>query len=157
MADRSRPRVCPWAGAAPLLGLVAALALLAGCAALDPLQRKQSFEDSHKRFTQYMRWGKIADASAYVEPELRSEFLSLAPDIADMRFTDYEILSADVADGWQSAVVDVRISGYRSSWPVERTHVLTETWRRDGLDWLVSLDMQALRDAIAPSGSSGTP
>lgn len=135
-------------GAAVLLA--ALVGALGACASLDPLRRKQSFEESHKLFTQYMRWGKIAQASQYVEPELREEFLSLAPELTQMYFTDYEILSADIDAAWESAVVDVRIAGYRLSHPIERSHVLTEEWRREGLDWLVRLDLAALRDAIAP-------
>lgn len=145
----ARPRLCArvWIAIALLPLLVTALG---GCASLDPLQRKQSFEESHKRFTQYMRWGKISAASRYVDPELRAEFLSLAPEITDMYFTDYEILHTDIDGGWQTAVVDVRISGYRASYPVERSHVITEEWRREGLEWLVRLDMASLREAIAP-------
>lgn len=129
---------------------LALLGALAGCASLDPLQRKQGFEESHKRFTQYVRWGKISQASHFVEPELRNEFLGMTPELTQMRFTDYEILHADIDGSWKTATVDVRISGYRLNHPVERSHVLTEEWRRDGGAWLVSLDMSALREAIAP-------
>lgn len=147
MDVRSPHRARRLAAGVLLLALVAALG---ACASLDPLRRKQTFEESHKRFTQYMRWGKIAAASRYVHPELRSEFLSLAPEITDMHFTDYEILHADIDDAWETAVVDVRISGYRASWPVERSHVITEEWQREGLEWLVRIDMPSLRQAIAP-------
>lgn len=133
-----------------LLVLVALAASLAACATLDPLQRKQSFEESHKLFTQYLRWGKITQASSYVDPELRADFLSLAPELTEMRFTDYEIVSADIDDKWGSAVVDVRISGYRLSSPIEHTHEFTEEWRREGLTWLVRLDVDALRAALNP-------
>jgi hypothetical protein len=145
----ARPRLAVRLGVATAL-LALLVAAVAGCASLDPFQRKKSWEESHKRFTQYMRWGKISAASRYVDPELRAEFLSLAPEITDMYFTDYEILHADIDDGWETAVVDVRISGYRASWPVERSHVITEEWRREGLEWLVRLDMESLREAIAP-------
>ena len=131
------------------LAMGMAFALMA-CANFDPMKREQSFQDSHKRFTQYLRWGKIAHASRYVHPELRGEFMNLAPELTEMYFTDYEVLSTEVADDLESAVVDVRISGYRASWPIERSHVLKEEWRREGPDWMVRLDMESLRKAIAP-------
>jgi hypothetical protein len=138
-----------------LVGLSAVVGItssLLGCAALD-YQNENNFIDTQKRFTQYVRWGKIAKASEYVDIGMREEFLSLAPELTDLRFTDYEILEMDIADDLQEATVEVRYSGYRLSMPIERSVDLTQEWKRDdsGL-WQVTVELEAIRETLLGMG-----
>ena len=123
-----------------------------GCASLfsDPLDRRGQFEDTQARFTQYIRWGKFEEAARFVDPEMREEFMSCAPELSDLRFSDYEIREVSIQDGVKSASVDVRYTAYRLSLPVERTVALTEEWTRDEATgvWTVKLDIAKLRDTM---------
>jgi hypothetical protein len=128
--------------------LVAA-ALFAGCAALD-YDKRVAFEESQKRFTQYVRWGKIAKASEYVVPEIREEFLALTPELTDLRLTDWEVLDMDVDDDLAHATVDVRYTGYRLSQLVERSVDVTQEWTRnpESGQWQVTLEVAKIRAAL---------
>jgi hypothetical protein len=133
--------------------LLAVLFGLSGCASVftDPLDRRGQFEDTQTRFTQYVRWGKFEEASKFVDPEIREQFMSCAPELSDLRFSDYEITQVDIQDGLKSASVQVRYTGYRLSMPVERSVILTEEWMRDEATgvWTVKLDIEKLRDTLA--------
>ncbi len=123
-----------------------------GCASLlsDPLDRRGQFEDTQERFTQYIRWGKFEEAARFVDPEMREEFMSCAPEFSDLRFSDYEINQVAIQEGVKSASVDVRYTAYRLSLPVERTVALTEEWTRDEATgvWTVKLDIAKLRNTM---------
>jgi hypothetical protein len=126
---------------------------ISGCLAsiTDPLDRRGAFEDTQTRFTQYVRWGKFKQASRFVDPEIRAEFMSYAPEFSDLRFSNYEITRVDIQDGVRSASVDVRITAYRLSMPFERSVNLTEEWQRDeatGL-WTVKVDIRKLHDTLS--------
>ena len=126
---------------------------ISGCLArfTDPLDRRGTFEDTQTKFTQYVRWGKFEQASQFVDPEIRAEFMSYAPEFSDLRFSDYEITRVDIQDGVRSASVDVRFTAYRLSMPFERSVDLTEEWKRDeatGL-WTVKLDIRKLHDTLS--------
>ena len=126
---------------------------LSGCLArfTDPLDRRGAFEDTQTKFTQYVRWGKFEQASRFVDPEIRAEFMSYAPEFSDLRFSEYEITRIDIQDGVRSASVDVRVTAYRLSMPFERSVALTEEWNRDeatGL-WTVKVDIRKLHDTLS--------
>lgn len=131
--------------------LVALLGAL-GCTSLftDPLNRRGKFEDTQNQFTQYVRWGKFQEASEFVDPELREEFMSFAPEFSELRFSDYEITRVDMQDGLKSASVQVRYTAYRLDLPIERSVNLTEEWTRDEETgaWTVKLDIKKLRDTM---------
>ena len=133
--------------------LLVALVGSLGCSAMiaDPLDRRGAFETTQSKFTQYVRWGKFDEASRFVDPEMRDEFLSFAPEASDLRFSDYEITRIDIGEGVRSAFVDVRFTAYRLSMPFERSVKLTEEWTRDEASgvWTVKVDIRKLRDAIS--------
>lgn len=136
----------------PTAILLVALFGATGCLSVftDPLNRRGQFEDTQTKFTQYVRWGKFQEASKYVDPELREEFMSFAPELSALRFSDYEITGVDIQDGLKSASVHVRYTGYRLDMPVERSVDLTEEWTRDeetGV-WTVKLDIEKLRNTM---------
>jgi len=141
------------ARAAGLAALGLALAAL-GCASLtDPLHRRSNFEDTQQRFTQYVRWGDMARASEYVEPELRDAFLSLGPEFSEIRFTDYEILHMDIAAGTREATVDVRYSGYQLSMMLEKHVDVRQEWHKTVEGWRVRMDVDRIREALRRPGS----
>jgi hypothetical protein len=114
----------------------------------DPMNRRGTFRATQTRFTQYVRWGKFDEASRFVDPSMREEFMSCAPNFSDLRFSDYEVTRMEIRDDPWSASVDVRLTGYRLSMPFERSVDLTEEWTRDEVTgvWTVKVDIRKLRD-----------
>jgi hypothetical protein len=140
MAVLCRPAFAP--------ALLALLCLSACVNPADPFGHEAEFVRLQKRFTAYVRWGKVREAASFVVPEQREEFLALAPDLTDIRFTDYEILTLDYAD--ESAHVDVQLRGYRLTTPIERTVRLVQEWQKaeDTGAWQVRLELAALREGL---------
>ena len=141
------------------ISLILAALLLTGfgtaCATAwdDPMGYRADFEEIQAKFTKFIRWGAIDEASAFVAREQRDDFLDLAPELTDMRFTDYEILYLDYGEDDESATVKVRYSGYRLSYPVEKSFRVTQEWEKDPESgaWTVRLDVAQIRDALAAS------
>jgi hypothetical protein len=131
-----------------LLVLLWALPALACVNPSDPFGHESDFRLIQKHFTQYVRWGKVREAAAFVVPEQRDEFLALGPDLTDIRFTDWEILTLEYEG--ESARVDVQLRGYRLSAPTERTVRLTQDWEKaeDTGAWQVRLELAALREGL---------
>jgi hypothetical protein len=113
----------------------------------DPLQRQDDFRRLQKRFTAYVRWGKVHEASTFVVEDQRQEFLKLAPDLSDIRFTDYEITRLEYDSS--SAQVDVTLRGYRLDQPIERTVHLAQTWEKtEDVGWQVRLELAELKTGL---------
>ena len=132
-----------------LLVLSALLCLAAtGCVSLtDPFSHEDDFRQIQKRFTQYVRWGKIHEASVFVVEDQRDEFLALAPELSDIRFTDWEVTKLDY--GAESAHVDVMLQGYRLNQPVERTVHLAQQWNKaEDKGWLVRLELAEIKTGL---------
>jgi hypothetical protein len=117
----------------------------------DPWNHEDDFRRLQKRFTAYVRWGKVHEASVFVVEEQRKEFLELAPELSVIRFTDYEITRLDYQDA--SAHVDVTLRGYRLNAPVEKIVHLAQTWEKtEASGWQVRLELAELK-----SGLGSTP
>ncbi len=116
----------------------------------DPMGVKRDFEEIQGKFTKFIRWGAIDEASIFVVDEQRDAFLELAPEINDMRFTDYEVIRLDYAEDDQSATANVRYTGYRLSMPIEKSFRVDQEWTRDEETgaWTVSLNVDELRSAL---------
>ena len=125
---------------------------ISGCLSVitDPLGRRAAFEDTQSTFTQYVRWGKFKEASQFVDPEIRNEFMSFAPEFSDLRFSGYETIGVDIQDGVRSASVEVRFTAYSLSMPFERSVDLTQEWTRSEATgvWTVKVDIKKLRDTL---------
>jgi len=134
----------------PALALALLLCALASACVnpADPFGNEADFQLIQKHFTQYVRWGKVREASEFVVPEQRAEFLALGPDLTDIRFTDWEILTLEYQE--KSARVDVQLRGYRLTTPVERIVNLVQNWEKaeDTGKWQVRLELAALRDGL---------
>jgi len=123
---------------------VAALVVLAGmgCAATfaDPTGRFNSLEEAQQRYTQLVRWGEIKRASAYVEPDIREEFLSYAPAFEQIRITDVDAAEVKLDPSQDTANVDVVYHAYSFATFEEKRAFETQEWTRyDGVknNWFV--------------------
>ena len=129
---------------------------LGGCVSpTDPLGRQDALEEAQKRYTELIRWGDVVRAGAYVDPELRADFLELATAMAGLRITDFEV--GDIEFDHDKASVMVIYRGYAVSEYVERSAREVQEWHRDGLknNWQVR---PALHDVVAVlAGRTATP
>jgi hypothetical protein len=137
-----------------LLVLLWALPALACVNPADPFGNESDFRMIQKHFTQYVRWGKVREAAEFVVPEQRQEFLALGPDLTDIRFTDWEIVTLEYQE--ESAKVDVQLRGYRLTMPIERRVHLLQDWKKDAETgaWTVRLELAALRKGLGVSEDS---
>jgi hypothetical protein len=131
-----------------LLVLLCAWPVLACVNPADPFGHESDFRLIQKHFTQYVRWGKVRQAAEFVVPEQRDEFLALGPDLTDIRFTDWEIVTLEYEG--ESARVDVQLRGYRLTTPIERTVHLVQDWEKveETGAWQVRLELAALRKGL---------
>ena len=131
-----------------IFGCIALLLTTACVNLLDPFGHEDDFRQMQKRFTQYVRWGKVHEASSFVVEDQRADFLALAPELSDIRFTDYEITNLEYDK--DSAHVDVTLRGYRLSQAVEKIVQLNQDWEKaDHTDrWQVRLELARLRSGL---------
>jgi hypothetical protein len=135
---------------ASLLGLcVLLLSGATGCVSwfVDPLGRQTAFGDTQRQYTQYLRWGEIEKASAFVDPELREAFLAQAPAFREIRITDFAIGEVDYHD--DSATVTVTYQSYSLETFVEGSIREEQSWYREGRSnrWRVRSDPKVFAEA----------
>ena len=96
----------------------------------DPLDRQVSLEDAQNRYTVLVRWNDLDKASAFVDPEMRDDFMKMVPNFRDLRFTEYDSGKTDIGeDGTATVIVTYYV--YSPSSPIETTITETQTWYRD--------------------------
>jgi len=106
----------------------------------DPMGHKAAFDQIQRQYTQYLRWGEIEKASAFVDPALREAFLAQAPVFETLRITDFSI--GEVEYQGDSAKVTVTYQGYSLESFVERKIREDQSWHREGSNrWLVRSDV----------------
>lgn len=121
----------------PMLGIVVG-ALLVGLGSLhcatvsDPALM---FQETQRRYTQYIRFTDYEKAGRYVAEDERSAFRDRTAALGDLRFTDYEV--REVENLGDTATAKVEYIGYRSSDPIVMTYVETQQWERSAGVWLV--------------------
>jgi len=117
-----------------LSALVMLVAPLGGCmyshGQIDVLQHGDSFDDAQTRFSRLVKWGAWQKAVPMVSPDSREEFAAVMEGLADVKFTDWEILVLDMGDGFQTATVEVLLEGFRESTLTHHTAVMTQEWER---------------------------
>jgi hypothetical protein len=129
--------------------LVLPLCLLTlGCGAtfLDPTGRQQTLETTQKKYTELVRWGDLQRASAYVDPELREEFLVVAKQLADLRMSDFDIGEIEYT-GEDEVTVVVTYRAWSQTTLLEKQFRETQDWTRaKGLKnvWTVRTDLPAV-------------
>ena len=121
----------------------------AGCMSFkDPMHHEDVFNETVRQFTQYVRWGNFQGAAAFLAEEQQDELLALAPQLSDVRFTDYEILRKDLNETRDAGTVDVVYTGYRLSSPISRTMRLHQVWTRTDGRWSVAIELDPMREAL---------
>ena len=106
----------------------------------DPMGHKAAFDDTQRQYTNYLRWGEIGKASAFVDPALREAFLEQAPVFESMRITDFEIGEVEYTN--DGATVSVTYQGYSLETFVERKIREDQSWYREGTNrWRVRSDV----------------
>ena len=105
----------------------------------DPLKRRFSLEDIHKQYTDYVRWSAFDKASVFVEPEVREKYLAGAPEIDELRFTDYESAPVTLDEEMVEATITVTYTAYHPNSLVEIEVTEVQLWRRygKGNNWMV--------------------
>ncbi len=107
----------------------------------DPLKREYSLSEVQQRYTELVRFGKFAQASAFVDPVMTEEFVESFPSQRDFVFTDFESgqIEFDDDEVRENATVRVEYSGYHSNTLVLEDMVEHQHWYRDSImnDWLV--------------------
>ena len=78
----------------------------------DPLRKGDALEEAQKRFTRFLRWNLLDKARK-------------------LRFTDYEILTQDIAPDFESATIEVVFHAYTVSTMLELAIRIREDWYRD--------------------------
>lgn len=137
----------------PLLVLVCA-GWLPGCASLERLDltgNESRLELAQRQYTQSVRWGEIERASAFVADDARAEFLTNAPRLREIHFTDYTRGKLDVDEQVRSATITVTYRGYAPASLVELSGTETQIWEREenSTDWTVRPDLTGLEELMA--------
>jgi hypothetical protein len=139
-----------------VLLLAAAAALSSGCllshGQLDLLGSGTAFDETQERFNRLVRWGHWEMAAELVADDQREHFVDVMETLRDVKFTDWEILVMDVAKGFDTAHVSVRLEGYKKSSLVYYEGVLEQDWTRiQGIEstWVVRPNVDALSVAFA--------
>lgn len=121
--------------------VLAALAALSAsaCATVMPGRDEFAFQECQRRYTQYVRWARFDDASAFVQPEAMPGFLEQIDGFGDLRFTDYRIRSMDLDKASSSATVVVTYYAYTRTTPLPIALDETQTWEHVPMSrsWLV--------------------
>lgn len=140
------------------LTLVATLAAGAGCGSFwHVADTDGTLEDSVRTYAKLVRWGEIERASLFVDEEVRGAFVALAPDLARLHFTDYDLGPVD-----QSAESEARVTVvyrfYDVATLVEREVAVPQVWTHHGPNhWTVRPDLSGFEQAVGrtsrtPSG-----
>lgn len=99
----------------------------------DPMNRKFSLEKMQKRYSYLIRWSKFKQASQFIDPRQREDFMEWAPDPKKIRFTDYEIGDVVVEDEEKrKSTVEVTYTAYSLFALVEYEIHETQEWERIG-------------------------
>lgn len=140
--------------AAVLMSAVAVLS--SGClwshGQLDVLGTGTAFDESQLRFSRLVRWGHWEMASAMVAEDQREHFIEVMRGLGDVKFTDWEVTLLDVAKGFDTARVEIRLEGYRQSSLMHSEAVMVQEWERIPSiesQWVVRPDLDAVARAFA--------
>jgi hypothetical protein len=136
--------------------LLSAVCSTTGClwshGQLDLLGTGTAFDETQMRFSRLVRWGHWEMASQIVAEDQRDHFIEVMSSLGDVKFTDWEIMITDVAKGFDTARVEVRIEGYRQSSLMHYEAVMVQEWERIPSiesEWVVRPDMDAVARAFA--------
>jgi hypothetical protein len=137
--------------------LLAASALLpTGClfshGQFDLLGTGTAFDETQERFSRLVRWGHWQMAVPLVAEDQRDHFTEVMSKLDDVKFTDWEIITVEVATGFDTAYAAIRLEGYRESNLMQAEAVMTQEWERiQGIEseWVVRPNLDSLAVAFA--------
>ncbi len=137
--------------------LAASATLQTGCwffsyGQLDLLSSGWAFDEKQERFNRLVRWGHWEMAVPMVAEDQRERFTEVMRSLEGVRFTDWDVLVVDMAKGFDTAHVEVRLEGYRETTLMQHESVMVQDWeRRQGIesDWVVRPDLDAVAAAFA--------
>ena len=100
----------------------------------DPFKREFSLQDTHKAYTDLVRWSKFEEASNFVDEEGRQGFLDQMPDFDLVRFTDWDAKAWEFEDTEEKrkAFIEVTYRGYSMRSPIEVKIIEVQEWTREG-------------------------
>jgi hypothetical protein len=133
-------------------GILLVLAFSMGCAIFsgpdDAFGDGEGLDELQGRYTKLVRWGEIERASVFVDPELREEYLDMAPYFDKVRFTDLEIRKVHVnAD--DAATVEVTYKAYSLNGAFEVPIREKQDWYLDDeAGWLVRPQLAMILDTL---------
>jgi len=131
-----------WRALAAAAGLLAGL----GCVGFhDPMGREEALTNAQRHYTQNVRWGDLDAASAYVDPEVRDDFLGQARAFEAIRITEYDIGRIDFGEDGRTATVHVTYHAYSLASVAERRIEEVQHWtRQGGNSWVVRPELAGL-------------
>jgi hypothetical protein len=115
--------------------LLAASTALPGCmlfsyGQFDPLSSGRAFDDAQVRFNRLVRWGQWEKAAEMVASEQREEFLAVGRALSDVRFTDWDVATMEMGEGFSTAELVIRIEGYRPTTLMHHEVRMVQEWER---------------------------
>jgi hypothetical protein len=115
----------------------------------DPLGRRSALKEAQLNYTQAIRWGNLEDASEYVDPDFRDDFLDLLDAFQTIRVTDYDIgkIRYESSD---TAKVTVTYHAYTVGTFLDRPIREKQVWRRvgSGTQWWVEPQIEGVMGAL---------
>ena len=116
----------------PRAALAAAtlVALTTGCATVLPGRDEYAFQECQRRYTQYVRWARFDDATAFVQPEAVPDFVKQVAAFGNIRFTDYKVRAMDRDALGFNATVVVTYYAYTRTSPLPIAFDEAQIWKR---------------------------
>jgi hypothetical protein len=116
---------------------------------VDPMGYKAALRTTQREYTNDVRWGDIDRAARFVDPQVRDQFLTVAPRFRDIRVTDYEIEEIAFGPKEETATVRVTYHAYMVASMIEKEIRETQAWKRtsgpmSGSGWVVTPDVEDL-------------
>jgi len=132
--------------------LAAALLLGSGCGSFWSIADTDgTLEDSIRTYAKLVRWGEIERASLFVDEEMRSDFVAMAPELARLHFTDFDLGPVDQQPG--EARLTVVYHFYDKNTLVERQVRESQVWTSPDTNvWIVRPDLSGFQSALGTPG-----
>lgn len=133
--------------------LVVGTAPLGGCffsyGRFDPLSAGTALDESQLRFSRLIRWHQWEKAAEMVDPESRAEFEKMMRALNGVQFTDWELSEVQMGDDFETAHVEIMISGYSPRTMINHSVIMVQEWKRTNSvthGWVVAPKLDTLAD-----------
>lgn len=117
-----------------LLALAAAAMMLAACGAGQG--RSDKLKNAIIEFNEGVRWGRLNDVLAHLDPESQDHFLEMHKEFGkDIQISGYEVVNTVVDMDQGVAEVGVKVTWYRHSKMEVHETVLMQRWEEKDREW----------------------